>query len=58
MDEEDSINAILSDVVFKGQFTLQQLYEGNTNEYIKAKFREAVFGEKPKEDVEGNQKGK
>lgn len=57
LEEEDSLNAILTDVVFKGQFTLQELYEGNTSDYIKDKFREAVFGEKPKEDVEGNQKG-
>lgn len=54
--EEDSHVSILTDVVFKGQFTNQQVYEGASEEYVKEKLREAVFGIK-KESNEGNQPG-
>lgn len=53
--EDDAIFSILSDVVFKGQFTLEQLYEGASKEYLDEKLLEAIFGVKPKE---GNEKGK
>lgn len=53
--EDDAIFSILSDVVFKGQFTLEQLYEGASKEYLDEKLLEAIFGVKSKE---GNEKGK
>lgn len=58
LDEDDEMIGILSDVVFGGQFTLQQAYLGATNEYNYAKLREAVFGDKPiEEGTEKNPKG-
>lgn len=45
LDEEDEIVGILADVVFGGQFTVNQVYEGTSEEYMYSKIREAVFGE-------------
>lgn len=56
MDQEDEIIGILADVVFGGQFTVEQAYEGASEDYIYKKIREAVFGE-PSEDEEGNDQG-
>lgn len=58
LDEEFEFAGILADIIFKGQFTTEQLLEGVDNDYFYAKLREAVFGEKPKESNEGNIKGK
>lgn len=44
LDEEDALMSILSDVVFKGQFSTDQLYEGASAEYVQKKLAEAVFG--------------
>jgi len=60
LEEDDEVLSILSDVVFKGQFTIEQLYEGASKEYVDEKLMEAVFGIKPKkknEDDEGNDQG-
>jgi hypothetical protein len=57
LDEEDELNSILSDVVFNRQFTLEQLYAGASKQYADEKLREAIFGKKPKEDEQGNEKG-
>ncbi|WP_270577994.1 phage tail assembly chaperone G [Caldibacillus thermoamylovorans] len=56
LQDDDEIYSILTDIVFKGQFTLDQLYNGNSIEYIQMKMREAIFG--IKEDDGGNEKGK
>ncbi len=58
IDEEDALYSILSDVVFKGQFTLNELYEGASHKYNESKLQEAIFGEKSKESNEGNEQGK
>jgi hypothetical protein len=59
IEDNDSMYSILSDVVFKGQFTIEQLYEGASSEYADAKLTEAVWGIKPtlKEGEEGNDHG-
>ncbi|MBB6451983.1 hypothetical protein HNQ94_000404 [Salirhabdus euzebyi] len=59
MREDDEMYSILVDVVFKNQFTFEQLFEGATQQYAEEKLREAIFGIKPKqkEDEEGNEKG-
>lgn len=56
MDQEDEILGILADVVFDGQFTVNQVYEGASEDYNYQKVREAVFGE-PSGDDEGNDQG-
>lgn len=56
--EDDEIYSILSDVVFKGQFTLEQLYEGASQEYIFEKLTEAIYGIKPKNKKGENDKKK
>jgi len=53
MEEEDEFVGILANVVFGGQFTVDQVYNGASNEYVYEKLREACFG-KPKENKEGN----
>src|SRR5690554_906550 len=61
LEEDDEILSILSDIVFKGQFTVEQLYEGASKEYVDEKLMEAVFGiklNKKNEDDEGNEQGK
>lgn len=61
LEEDDELASILVDIVFKNQFTLEQLYAGASYEYIQAKLLEAVFGIKPsekkKEGEQGNEKG-
>ncbi|GAB2561139.1 phage tail assembly chaperone G [Gracilibacillus alcaliphilus] len=61
LDEETEMASILSDVVFGGQFTVDQLFNGVSDKYFYEKLREAVFGipnETNKEiDQEGNMKG-
>lgn len=58
LDEEDELVGMLSNVVFKGQFTPEQLYSGASGEYVYSKIREAVFGKEEKEeDDEGNIQG-
>lgn len=55
--ENEMLN-ILANVVFKGQFTSDELMAGVTEDYFNEKLTEAVFGIKKKEDDEGNAKGK
>lgn len=57
LNEEDELHSILSDIVFKGQFTLDQLYEGASKPYVDDKLREAIFGVEKKVGKEGNGKG-
>jgi hypothetical protein len=60
IDDNDAMYSILSDVVFKGQFTIEQLYEGASSEYADSKLTEAVWGIKPttkREGEEGNDQG-
>lgn len=59
LDEHDELYSILTDVVFKDQFTLDDLYGGASHDYIETKMVEAVFGIKPKDEIEdqGNEKG-
>lgn len=63
LEENDAVHAILSDIVFKKEFTLEQLYEGAEEKYIQDKVLEAVYGVKPldeakkKESSEGKTKG-
>lgn len=60
IEEDDEILSILSDIVFKKQFTIEQLYDGASQMYINEKLAEAVFGIKPKkkiEETEGNSQG-
>lgn len=59
--EDDEYLAILSDIVFRNQFTVEDLYNGASKEYIDQKLIEAIFDVKPgseKGDDEGNEKGK
>ena len=58
LEEEDEMVAILANIVFGGQFTVEQVYLGADDKYVYDKLREAVFGEKLKEDKEGNNQGK
>lgn len=57
IEEEDEMYSILSDIVFRGQFTLEQLYAGTSQQYAYEKLFEAIYGVKPKEDSKGNLKG-
>lgn len=56
MDQEDEIVGILANVAFGGRFTVNQAYEGASEDYIYQKVREAVFGA-PSEDDGGNNQG-
>lgn len=55
--ENEMVN-ILVDIVFKNQFTADQLLAGVSDEYFDNKLSEAVFGVKTKENEEGNEQGK
>lgn len=63
LDEDDEMLTILTDIVFKKQFTVEQLYEGASKKYIDEKLLEAVFDIKPGKEIvkgeneEGNEKG-
>lgn len=59
LEHDDKKLTILSDVVFGGQFTLEQAYAGADETYLRNKLFEAVYGIKPKrkteqEENEGN----
>lgn len=56
LEEETEMVSILCDVVFNGQFTVDQVFNGASDEYVYDKLREAVFG-KPKVSDEGNDQG-
>ena len=61
LDEQLEFASLLADVIFKGQFTTDQLFEGVEAEYFKKKLNEAIFGTKPLDeevDDKGNQSGK
>ncbi|MYL41826.1 phage tail assembly chaperone G [Virgibacillus salexigens] len=61
LSEDDEIMSILTNVVFKDQFTINQLLEGASKTYVDGKLAEAVFGIAPKakkEGNEGNEQGK
>lgn len=58
IEEEDAMYSILSDVVFKGQFTLDDLFKGASHEYNESKLQEAIFGKKTKGKEKGNEQGK
>lgn len=56
--DDDAHVSILVDVVFRNQFTVEQVYEGASEKYVLAKLREAVFGiQKEPESNEGNHPG-
>lgn len=58
LEEDDEMYSILTDIVFKNQFTLNQLLEGASKEYVDEKLREAIWGVKKKtEGNEGNEQG-
>lgn len=58
LEEETELVSILSDIVFKGQFTVDDVYSGASDTYIYEKLRESVFGKpKNKEGNEGNEQG-
>ena len=58
LDEDDELVGLLADVIFDGQFTINQAYEGAENDYIYKKLHEAIFGKKEEvEDKEGNEQG-
>ncbi|MDQ0158959.1 phage tail assembly chaperone G [Alkalibacillus salilacus] len=54
--EDDEIMSILTDIIFDKQFTIDQLYEGASREYVDRKLLEAIYG--IKQDDEGNEEGK
>lgn len=60
-DEFDEMCTILTDIVFRNQFTLEQLIGGASEKYINDKLLEAVWGIKPSDELgnsEGNKTGK
>lgn len=59
IEEENEMMAILCDVVFNSQFTVEQLIAGAEEGYIYSKLREAVFGKIKANNGEesGNTKG-
>lgn len=58
LEEEAELVGILANVIFAGQFTVEQVYAGASDEYVYEKLREAVFGKTKKSDVdEGNNQG-
>lgn len=57
LDLDEEMYSILTDVIFRNQFTLEELYNGAELKYVQDKLSEAVFGRKPKVDVEGNDQG-
>lgn len=56
LEEENELMSILTDVIFKGQFTIEQLYKGASDEYVYDKLHEAIYGKKVED--EGNRQGK
>lgn len=58
LDFDDEAYSILCNVVFGKQFTLDELYAGADAKYVNEKLVEAVYGIKPKDELEeGNEKG-
>lgn len=57
LDEDAEIASILTDIIFKEQFTADQLWEGQSKEYIDSKLMEAIYG-KPKAKEEETSKKK
>jgi len=58
LDEEDEMVGILANIVFDGQFTVDQVYKGASDKYVYSKLAEAVFGKKKEsEGEEGNEQG-
>jgi|SRR5690606_30368026 hypothetical protein len=57
LEEEDELLGVLANVIFNGQFTVEQLYNGADYEYVYSKLREAVFGKQMEAD-KGNEQGK
>src|SRR5690625_316565 len=57
LEEDNEIMSILTDIIFQKQFTLEELFNGASQEYIDQKLHEGVFGIKPTKDDEGNEKG-
>ncbi|WP_078428764.1 phage tail assembly chaperone G [Alkalihalobacterium alkalinitrilicum] len=63
LNEDDEMVSILVDIIFKNQFTLMQVYEGASKEYIDEKMLEAIWGITPKSELkskennEGNDQG-
>lgn len=58
LEEEDEMVGIIANVVFSGQFTVEQVYNGASGEYVNSKLAEAVFGKPKTEGNEGNEQGK
>ncbi|MBD8005817.1 phage tail assembly chaperone G [Bacillus norwichensis] len=58
MAEEDEIIGILANVVFGGQFTVDQVYDGASDEYVYKKLAEAIFNKSKEKSEEGNDQGK
>lgn len=58
LEEETEMVAILADIVFGGQFTVEDVFKGASQEYVYEKLREAVFGKQKKEENQGNEPGK
>jgi len=60
IEEENETFSILVDIVFEKQFTIEELINGASKEYVDTKLTEAVFGVKPKKKKaeEGNDQGK
>lgn len=57
LEEETELVSILADIVFGGQFTVEEVFQGASQEYVYEKLREAVFGKKTR-DEQGNEQGK
>ncbi|AJD91533.1 hypothetical protein JMA_22160 [Jeotgalibacillus malaysiensis] len=60
MEDDDEMLSILSNIVFKDQFTLDELYHGASKPYIDEKLTEAIFGKKrqmKKSEQAGNNLG-
>ena len=55
LKEEDELVSILADIVFRGQFTVEDVYKGASDEYIYEKLNEAIFGKRKNEVEKGNE---
>lgn len=50
IEEDNQLISILSDIVFKNQFTVEDVISGASQEYVYGKIFEAVFGVKKDEE--------
>jgi len=57
LDEEDELVGILANVIFKGQFTPDQVYEGASDDYVYSKVQEAIFGKQEETEQEEVEEG-